>query len=60
MVRTAKKLMHRLGRATQAVSANTHTSYHECPHCSQTTPWVVQALRGYYRCTRCGRNPLEG
>ena len=30
----------------------------ECPHCQETTPWHVNALRGEYRCTACGRSAL--
>lgn len=37
-----------------------HASYWGvCPHCEHTTPWAVNALRGTYRCTECGRSPLS-
>lgn len=29
-----------------------------CPHCDETTPWQVHALRGEYRCATCGRSAL--
>ena len=29
-------------------------------YCEQTTPWQVNALRGRYRCTACGRSALGG
>ncbi len=31
-----------------------------CPHCDHATPWHADAARGTYRCTECGRPPLEG
>ena len=36
------------------------TYWGRCPHCEQTTPWQVNALRGRYRCTACGRSALGG
>ena len=29
-----------------------------CPHCDATTPWVVNTLRGEYRCASCRRSTL--
>lgn len=34
------------------------TVWRECPHCKARTPWAVRAVSGYYRCLRCGNNPL--
>ena len=28
-----------------------------CPHCDKTTPWLVNSLRGLYRCGSCGQSP---
>ena len=28
-----------------------------CPHCDKTTPWLVNSLRGLYRCGTCGQSP---
>jgi ribosomal protein L37AE/L43A len=55
-------LTQRFVRRYKAISsalAPPSTVWHRCPHCEQQTPWVVRALRGYYLCTACGRNPLE-
>ncbi|MEO1632629.1 MAG: hypothetical protein AAFU38_17810, partial [Bacteroidota bacterium] len=38
----------------------TSEHWHQCPYCEATTPWRVNALRGEYRCLRCGENPLDG
>jgi predicted RNA-binding Zn-ribbon protein involved in translation (DUF1610 family) len=29
-----------------------------CPHCAERTAWRASVLRGYYRCQRCGRDPM--
>lgn len=31
----------------------------ECPHCETRTVWAARALSGFYRCMRCGGNPLD-
>lgn len=50
-----------LADLTGKLPALTHTApWHACPHCEATTPWRVNALRGEYRCLRCGENPLDG
>lgn len=47
--------------ALRAVSGVSRALYWgDCPHCERPTPWQTNALRGEYRCTRCGRSPLQG
>ncbi|MEM8557772.1 MAG: hypothetical protein AAGG50_08100 [Bacteroidota bacterium] len=45
--------------ASKLPPASAHTHFHTCPRCERTTPWQVNALRGEYRCLRCGENPLD-
>jgi len=56
-------LAQRLTRGYKAIASAltppAATVWHRCPHCEAHTPWVVRTLQGYYRCTACGRNPLE-
>ncbi len=60
MRHTAKKWLNRLGRFSQTINGGGYVIHRECPHCRQHTPWITRALRGFYRCTRCGQNPLDG
>ena len=51
----------RLGQELVSSMANTHHMRVEgqCPRCETNTLWTVRPLSGYYRCLRCGRNPME-
>lgn len=57
------KLLQRLHDTYRSVSASTFSRVTKvvdhCPHCDEDTPWVVRVLTGYYRCTQCGRNPMQ-
>ena len=36
------------------------TTRAHCPYCEHETSWAVHAASGFYRCRRCGKNPLDG
>ena len=57
-MRTVQRFTHRLAGLFQAVSINVRTHWHHCPRCDENTPWIVHAWQGYYRCLRCGTNPV--
>jgi uncharacterized protein (DUF983 family) len=52
-----KQLAKSYAQVSHAVASQPGVWRH-CPHCEQTTPWFVNALRGVTRCMRCGNNPL--
>ena len=60
--RTAMPFRLRLPTLFDGLRAAAHLQrpayWGSCPHCDQTTPWAVNALRGEYRCTSCGESPL--
>lgn len=31
----------------------------DCPTCQRATPWYTNAVRGEYRCQRCGHDPVR-
>jgi ribosomal protein L37AE/L43A len=35
------------------------TTRDTCPHCETDTLWVARPLNGFYRCQRCGNDPLD-
>lgn len=53
--------LHRLAlkMATSVPLSHLATGRGHCPHCEQETPWAVHAMSGFYRCRRCGHDPLD-
>jgi len=52
--------LHRLSRTIATTTPLSHlaTTRAHCAHCERETPWAVHAMSGFYRCRRCGRDPL--
>lgn len=50
----------RIGQDLASAMAQSHHTRAEgmCPHCETKTVWAVRALNGFFRCMRCGKNPL--
>lgn len=52
-----------LQRLSQMIAVSTPLSHlamtrAHCPHCERETPWAAHAMSAFYRCRRCGHNPL--
>ena len=63
MLSTPTQLRGWLHRLSQMIAVSTPLSHlattrAHCPHCERDTPWAVHAMSGFYRCRRCGHDPL--
>jgi len=61
---TTQRFITRYKRLGQDLASAMAQSHHtraqgECPHCKTNTVWAVRALNGFFRCMRCGKNPLD-